>query len=126
MELITEENSEFLLEYLPSPIKDIFAKFKNGIDDGKDRNFVSFFETLEEDYKQYLSKLLLEFEDNIEKNTFEQLFLQFQKKHWKNIVKKIKENLEIARNESDEAKVEALLEKFCQLKKEILRTDLRN
>lgn len=121
IEFITEENSEFLFEYLPDPIKDVFIKFKNRIDSGKTHDFVSFFETLEENDKQYLSRLLLEFEDNVEKKTFEQLFLQFQKKHWKNIVKKIKENLEIARKESDETKVEKILEKFCQLKKKMLR-----
>ena len=124
IELTTDENSELLLEYLPSPIKEIFEKFKNDIDNGKNHDFVSFFETLKEDDKQYLSKLLLEFEDNIEKKTFEQLFLQFQKKHWKNIVKKIKENLETARKESDENKVAEILNKFYQLKKKILRTDL--
>lgn len=124
IELTTEENVELLLEYLPNPIKEIFEKFINNIDNRKNHDFVSFFETLKKDDKQYLSKLLLEFEDNIEKKTFEQLFLQFQKKHWKNIVKKIKENLETARKESDENKVAEILEKFYQLKKKILRTDL--
>lgn len=126
IELITEEHSEFLLEYLPSPVNEIFKKFKIdieniNIENGSGHNFVSFFETLKDNEKEYISKLLLEFDDKIDKKTFEQLFLQFQKKHWKNIVKKIMNNLEIAKKEADEQKMSLILDKFNQLKKKMLQ-----
>lgn len=118
-DFITDEVSELLLQYLPEPINGIF---KDYLINGSGHNFVSFFETLKEENKNYISKLLLEFEETIDKKTFDQLFLQFQKKHWKNIVKKIQDNLEIAKKESDEKKLSEILDKFSQLKQKMLKS----
>jgi len=120
MELLNKENEEFLVEYLPNPIKEIFAKLKLAKEKQKELNFVSFFDTLGENERKYVSKLLLEFEGNIEQKAFEKLLLQFQKKNWKFIVNKIKEKLEHAKRESNDSKIASLLQNFSNLKKKLL------
>jgi len=123
MELLQKEHEEFLVEYLPHPIKEIFAKLKMANQKQKSLDFVSFFDTLDNNERKYVSKLLLEFEGNIEEKAFERLLLQFQKKHWKRIVNKIKEKLEQAKRESNDTKIALILERFSALKKKLLPKD---
>jgi len=124
MKLLNEDNGEFLVEYLPHPIKEIFAKLKIVREKQKTVDFTPFFDRLDDNERQYVSKVLLEFEGSIKKGTFEKLLLQLQKKNWKSIVQNIKLKLEQAKREADESKVENILLKFNQLKKKLLQTNL--
>jgi len=124
MELLHEDNGDFLAEYLPHPIRDIFVKLKIAREKQKTIDFASFFDRLDDNERQYVSKVLLEFEGSINKTAFEKLLLQLQKKNWKSIVQNIKLKLEQAKREANESKVEDILLKFNQLKKKLLQTNL--
>jgi len=120
MELLNKDNEDFLINHLPDPLNKILLKLKIEKDKAQSLDFVTFFENLNENEGKYISRLLLEFDDNVEKTTFDQLFLQFQKRNWKYIVQNIKTKLFHAKKESNENEITNILNDFSKLKKKLL------
>jgi len=120
MHLLTEHNEEYLFEYLPSPLCDLLTKLKQQRDQFPSIDFTHYYNQLTEDEQRYVSKALIEFEDEPEQKEFEQLLIQLQKKNWKVIVSSIKHKLAQAKKENDEAKVQKILADFLELKKKLL------
>ena len=120
MTLLNKYNEEFLEEYFPNPLKDILHKLKAAKTKDSSLNFTIFFDTLGDNERQYISKIVLEFDGDIEEKTFEQLLLQFQKKNWKQIVQNIKDKLSQVKNDSNDTEVANILQNFLDLKKKLL------
>jgi len=120
IELLNRDNEEYLIEHLPNPFKTILQKLQKARVDFHSLNFNVFFNIVENKEKQQISKILLEFEEEIELKIFEQLLLQFQKKYWKHIVQKIKTKLDAAKKESNEKEVAKILNSFLDLKKKLV------
>jgi len=122
--LLDTYDEEFSIAYFPQPIKGILQKLKLAKAKQPSLDFITFFDTLDENDRQYISKILLEFDTKIEKKTFEQLLLQFQKKHWKHIVQNIKAKLSQAKEESNDTEVANILQNFLEIKKRLLSKGL--
>ncbi len=118
--LITEENEEFLITYLPYPINDILKRLQEEKKRAPELGFIQFFESLEEHEKTYVSKTLLTTQEEISSAQFEQLVIQLQKKHWKVIVNTIKIKLEAAKQMGDHAQITTIMHDFAALKKKII------
>jgi len=120
MKLLNKYNEEFLEKYFPSPLKDILTKLKLAKIKVPSLKFTSFFDSLGDNERQYISKIVLEFDEDIEEKTFEQLLLQFQKKNWKQIVQSIKNKLSQAKKDSNDTEVTHILQQFLDLKGKLL------
>ena len=121
MQLLNNGNEKYLLEYLPSPLRDILKKLKLLKEEYAGLNFIQFFDKLNDKEKQYVSSLLLEYEEETQQTIFEQLLLHLHKKNWKVIVHDMKKKLAHAKNEGDAQKIEKLLHDFQELKKTIFK-----
>lgn len=118
--LITKENEEFLITYLPHPFSNIIGKLQEEKRKTPSLGFIQFFESLDEERKTYVSKNLLLSQEEVTPAQFEQLVTQLQKKHWKLIVNNIKIKLEAAKERGNLEEVTAIMHDFATLKKKII------
>lgn len=121
MQLLNINNEKYLLEYLPSPLRDILKKLKYEKDAYAGLDFLQFFDKLNDKEKLYVSSLLLENEEETQPSAFEQLLLQLHKKNWKVIVHDVKKQLDQAKKEGDTQKVEKILQDFQTLKQTMVK-----
>ena len=124
VELLSKYDKGLSIEHFPKTINNILQKLKSAKTKQPSLNFVTFFDTLDENDRQYISKTVLEFDNEIEEKAFEQLLLQFQKKNWKYIVQSIKAKLSQAKKVSNEAEIANILQNFLEIKKRLLRKGL--
>lgn len=120
MQLLTRSNEKYVLEYLPCPLRDILKKLQHSKGENPTIEFSLFFDGLEAEERLYVSRLLLEHEENIEPSAFDNLLLQLQKKHWKVIVHDIKTKIAEAKKAGDHERVEQMLRDFLDLKQKML------
>ncbi len=118
--LITNENEEFLITYLPHPLCDILKKLQEEKSRVRPLGFIQFFESLTPEYQQFVSKILLQTQDNVQSVVFEQLVTQLQKKHWKVIVNSIKIKLEAAKRIGNETEIAHIMRDFSQLRRKVI------
>ncbi len=121
--LLQKTNSDYVIKHFTPPLRDILHALNKAGAEGQ-IDFVAFFDTLPQDQQQLVAQLLLECEDEDPSKTFEQLVIQFQKKHWKEIVHDIKMKLHEAEHEENDQKVKELLTTFQDLKKKLLSKGL--
>lgn len=119
-ELFNRGNERLLIEYLPAPLSGILQQLKQANEEHKALTFSQFFDILNDGHKHYISKLLLEEQEEVDTSTYEQLLLQLHKKQWKRIVHDMKIKLAHAKQEGDEEKVAALLHDFMQLQRQVM------
>lgn len=120
IQLIHKDNEEFLITYLPHPLCDILKKLQEERKKVPTLGFIQFFEMLDHDDQQLVSKTILENPDDVKASLFEQLLTQLQKKHWKLIVNNIKIKLEAAKKIGNDAEVALLVQSFTGLQKKII------
>lgn len=120
MQLLNKENGDFLITYLPTPLCDILSKLCESKSQQQGLGFIQFFEQLDIYEQQLVSKISLENTDDMRPDYFEQLMIQFQKKHWKVIVNNTKISLEAAKEVGNEQEVTKIMHDFMTLKKKIL------
>jgi DNA primase len=120
IQLITKENEEFLITYLPRPLCDILKKLQEERKKVPTIGFIQFFEMLDQNDQHLVSKTILENQEDIRISLFEQLLTQLQKKHWKLIVNNIKIKLEAAKKVGDDAEVALLVRSFTDLQRKII------
>lgn len=120
MKLFNIQNEKYLLEYLPNPLRDILNRLKLLKNENAGIDFIHFFDKLNEHEKQYVSKLLLEHEEDTLPETFEHLLLQLHKKNWKVIVHTITTKLAEAKKMGDQENVERIMQDFLNLKQAIV------
>lgn len=118
--LMTNENAEFLVTYLPHPLSDILKKLQEEKNRVPALGFIQFFETLSSEHQQFVSKTLLRAQDNVQPAVFEQLVTQLQRKHWKVIVNNIKIKLEAAKKVGNDTEVAHIMLDFSRLRKKII------
>jgi DNA primase len=120
IQLINKDNEEFLITYLPHPLCDILKRLQEEKKKVPTIGFIQFFETLDQNDQQLVSKTILENQEDIRTSLFEQLLTQLQKKHWKLIVNNIKIKLEAAKKIGNDAEVASLIHNFTDLQKKII------
>ena len=122
VQLLQGESRLRLIKYLPAPLRDILAKLKEAKEKTKLVTFGLFFDTLNEQEKQYVSKLLLEQEEVIDAPAFDKLLEQLQKKQWKIIVRDIQLQLARAKQEGDAEKISLILRDLMELQSTFITT----
>ncbi len=120
VQLINKENEEFLITYLPHPLCDIVGVLQEEKRKNLQLGFIQFFELLSEDNQQLVSKILLENQEDIKPEFFDQLLTQLQKKHWKVIVNNIKIKLEEAQKTGNAQAINHIMHTFSELKKKVI------
>lgn len=122
--LLNQANETYLITYLPSPLCTLvktISELKNNV---VNPSFNDIFSSIDPEYKQMISKMVLEYEQEEKNVDFEVLLLQLQKKHWKVIVNDIKIKLEVAKKREDTQEVTALLNHFLDLKKKLIDKEI--
>ena len=119
--LLKTLQDKYIIASLPEPLDSLVERLwqyrnENSFD------FTIFFDSLEQNEREYVSRFLLEQDKPISPQVFEQLVQQLYKKHWKTIVQKIKEHLAIAKQEGNNEKAEQIIAHFQSLKQKILPT----
>lgn len=109
-----------LIRYLPSPLGDILMQLKELKEKTETVTFGSFFDTLNECNKQYVSRLLLEEDEIVDATAFDKLLRQLQKKQWKIIVRDIKAQLAQAKQEGNTDKAALILHDFMELQNTLI------
>ena len=117
MQLLNEENADFVLSYLPTPIGTIVQKLREVRAQNENLSFNAFIDQLDGKGKHVVAQLLVSFDQPVNKEEFAQLLTQLQKKYWKWIVKDIKMRLEHAKISGDQLTVDTILQRFIRLKK---------
>ncbi len=121
--LLTKDNEQYLVQYLPAPLDSILSYLKNALNAQGTLDFVHFFDNLPENQKHYVSKLLLESEEKVDEATFEQLLLQLHKKRWRHAVQEIKTKLSHAQDPQEKAKI---MQEFLLLKEKMVQKNIEN
>lgn len=122
IQIFNRQNEEYLIEYLPHPFKEILVKLQHAKDVNIAIDFTQFFDMLTTHEQQCVSKIVLEYEHEASTTDFDQLLLQFQKKHWKQIVHTTTLKLAQAEQNADTATIEKILHSFLELKKKMFHT----
>jgi DNA primase len=119
-QLLNSTNEKYLTNYMPQPLRDILQKLNEYKSNNQSIAFVSFFDTLSDTHKQYVSRLLVEFEQDMTPELFDTLLLALQKQQWKVITLTIKDQLTQAKQAGDENKVAQILQDYLELKSKML------
>jgi hypothetical protein len=84
------------------------------------KNFDSFINTVDPEYKDWLIACSLKYEPMKTKEAFDDLVAIFFKKNWKEIVQDVKSKMQKAKSEGNEERVKDLLNLFTQLKRGLI------
>lgn len=112
-DILTSNDKELLKAWLPNPLTILFEKLDTGTYD-------AFFDSLTQDEKTQVSKLIIEAEDEEDSRAFEELLTHFLKKKWKNTVHHVKLKIEQAQKTGNNELVQKLLTYLETLKKKML------
>jgi DNA primase len=123
VQLLTKDNEQYLLRHLAPPLGTILSQLKDSLNEQGAVDFVIFFEKLSENHKQYVSKLVLESEEKIDPETFQQLVLQLHQKRWRATVQKIKAKLANTLDPQEKAKI---MQEFLALKEKMVQKNREN
>lgn len=122
-ELMSQEDEEFLIVSLPSPLNTLIKKLQDYKKNTNSFEFLSFFDSLLDAEKELVSRLLIE-DDGASSVTFQELFAQFQKKQWKLLVNDVKLKLAQAQQTKNADDVQKILHEFQIVKQKMLRKGL--
>lgn len=124
MNLLKNEDEEYLIEYASPPIRDLLLKLKTTKDEYETIDFSLFFEILSTDEKVLMSQLLLECYEYEGPENLDYLLTQFQKKNWKSFVTDTKIKLNRAKQENDVQSIQKILTQFQELKQKLVSRGL--
>lgn len=116
---LLNERNYYVIDYFTSPACEILKKVVHLKEMNNNISFDIFLESLDNNQKIFINKILLEYEIDLGKY-FEELLIQFQKIHWKKIVSTIKIQLANAQQQADLHEVKKIINNFQQLKQKIL------
>lgn len=125
IQLLTQENEEYILTYLPEPLKSLVNKLNDMRNKEANLTFNEYYATLTSDEQLFISKILLEGERETAQQDFNQLILQLQKKHWKGIVSSIKYKIAQAKKDGNISHEQEIMHDFIELKKKMMTKKLR-
>jgi DNA primase len=122
--VLTQEDESYLLDYFDHRLSMLLKKRVAIVQERGHYEFVHYFNELNENEKLLVSKIAIEYQDFVAKEQFDQLLLQFQKKHWKSFVHDTKLKLAQAQQNNNEVHVNKILYDFQELKKKLLKRGL--
>lgn len=120
IQLVNGQREEYLIRYFQEPLRSLLMHIKQTHEKNPGLDFQQFFDMLDDDSKQVVSKMMMEQEEQVSNETFDRLVAQFQKKHWKVMAHDIAIQLEQAKNCKNTEQVQKLVTEFLELKKRVL------
>jgi DNA primase len=120
IQLCNNENIRYLIEYIPGTLGHLFQKLTQLSSLNRSIDFATFFDTLSESEKQYVSKLLVSYEGTTEMVLLNELLPQLHKQHWKQVVRDIQARLAYAKNANNQQEVQKIMRDFLILKQKIM------
>jgi DNA primase len=120
IQLVNGHREEFLIKYFQEPLRSLLMSIKHEKERNPGLDFQEFFDMLDIDNKQIVSRIMMEQEEQVSQETFQRLVAQFQRRHWKVMAHDIAVQLEHAKNSQDSGRVQQLVAEFLELKKRVL------
>lgn len=120
IQLVNGRREKYLIKYFSEPLRSLLMHAKQEKDLNPELEFQQFFDMLNEDEKRVVSQVMMETEEQVSSETFDQLVTQFQKRHWKVMAHDIAVQLEQAKKSQSPEAVQKLIEEFLELKKRVL------
>ncbi len=120
-ESIDLENHSYIIDVITSPLKEILRTAVTYKMEHSSFGFPNVFDTLNDDQKHYISKLLVEYDEPVNQAHSQQLLVQFQKQYWKRIIRTITTQLHQAQKEGNSGAVQKILRDYAQLKEKIVQ-----
>lgn len=117
--IIMNEDVAFLTEYFTTDLQNILRLYTELQNKHGTLDIAQFLDVLPEEQKSIVSQLLIQYPDTLDSGSFEELLVQFQKKHWKSYVYSIKQRVAQAKKEHNPEKVTTILLRFQELKKKL-------
>lgn len=118
--LCSNEHVRYLIEYIPGMLGTILHKLLDLTHMNASLDFTSFFDTLPEDEKRYISSVLTRYEDITDQAQLYELLLQLHKKRWKSIVRDVQLRISHAKSANEPHEVERIMHDFLKLKQKIM------
>ncbi|AXK60841.1 DNA primase [Candidatus Chromulinivorax destructor] len=119
--LLNSENKTLLAAGLPTPYNELLLKIAKIIEPNPTISLAKIQEQLTADEQVYIHQLLFALEETNIESAFEQMLLQFQKKHWKSIVVNIKMKLKQATQDSNNEEIQTIVTAFQAIKLKLLK-----
>lgn len=92
-----------------------------GQEEKSNKSLHRFLEMLDESHRQWVVRISMQHGGESCQLTMDHLIVRFYKFHWQKIVKDIKEQIVLAKQENNDQKVQDVLTRFAQLKQGILQ-----
>lgn len=121
MSTLDLENHSYIIDVIASPLKEILRTALTYKREKGSFDFSKLFDTLSEEYKHSITKLLVEYDEPGNQAYCEQLLAQFQKQHWKNIIRTITTQLQQAQKDGNMVAVQKILHEYAMLKEKIVQ-----
>lgn len=125
IELLDEDNSSYLTNFLSSPFREILRKLKDARQTTVHINFQEFFDLLNLEEKQLVSRISVEEPHILAKDTFKQLLGRLQHIQWRMIVKKTIQELQNVGPFTEEQQADKIIQNLELVKKQILTQEMR-
>jgi len=118
-ELLDPQNDNYVIGQLNESLGTIIKKLVAEKENTSSFAFDIFFDRLDDNEKNIVSKLLVTSEP-ISMAAYKELLIRFQKKRWKQIIQSITAQLEQAHNDGDQQAVDRLLHDYRIMKEKIV------
>jgi DNA primase len=119
--LLNHENKTLLVAGFPEPYHELLIKIIKILEDDGNLPLHKIQERLDTTEQNLVNQLLFALEETSMETAFEQMLLQFQKKHWKSIVLNIKMKLQKATQNHDNTEIQAIVTAFQAIKLKLLK-----
>lgn len=124
IQLVNGKREKYLVKYFSEPLRSLLMHAKKEKELNPELEFQQFFDMLNEEEKRVVSQVMMETEEQVSSETFDQLVTQFQKRHWKVMAHDIAIQLEQAKKSQNPETVQKLIEEFLELKKRVLEQQI--
>ncbi len=124
IQLFNGKNEEYLIKYFCEPLRAILVSLRQERERDPSIDFVHFFDTLAPEMQHLVTKIVLEQEEQVTADTFQQLFTQFQKRSWKMAARTIALQIEQAKKNNNREAVQQLLQEFLELKQNMIQKNI--
>lgn len=119
--LLNNENITLLTAGFPDPYNELLIKIVKIIEQNNNSSLHKIQEQLTSEEQGLVNQLLFALEETSIETAFEQMLLQFQKKHWKSIVVNIKIKLQKASQSSNNEEIQSIVTAFQAIKLKLLK-----
>ncbi|MBV8660754.1 MAG: DNA primase [Candidatus Dependentiae bacterium] len=119
--LLNNENKTLLAAGLPDPYNELFLRIVSIIEQDTHTPLHKIQDQLTATEQGLINQLLFALEETSIETAFEQMLLQFQKKHWKSIVVNIKMKLQKATQDCNNEEIQNIVTAFQAIKLKLLK-----